>query len=199
MELLELYNEMLRLFSVEDCSGLERAMMDAVIACDVEKYDKASKLFPDLEHDWLQKIFQYYRADRDEKKQDFTPSSLAQFLAALTDGDSQELVDMCAGSGALTIQAWVRNKNRFFRLYELDGAVIPYLLFNLAVRNMNAEVLHGDVLSDKKLHKYTVTSGNKYSTVSVENYDDDEPDKQPAVQRTVAPSGKNSQFSLLGM
>jgi hypothetical protein len=35
------------------------------------------------------------------------------------------------------------------RLIELDEKVIPYLLFNLAVRNIDSSVCRKDVLSDE--------------------------------------------------
>ena len=74
---------------------------------------------------------------------------------------------MCAGSGALTIQKWNQNKNITFNLYELDSDVIPFLLFNLAVRNIDAKVYNMDVLSGEVFAVYKCTPGQKYGTVEV--------------------------------
>jgi len=135
MELLELYQKLLNIFDAKEASDLGHALMDAVTSGDIEKYSAYLGLGMGLKQDDLQRIFQYYCADREEKKQDFTPASLAKLLAVLT-SNTDELVDMCAGSGALTIQAWAENDKRRFVLYELDEKVIPYLLFNLAVATM---------------------------------------------------------------
>ena len=50
-------------------------------------------------------IFQYYFADRKEKMQDYTPKSLAVAVAELSKTENEKIcLDLCAGSGALTIQ-----------------------------------------------------------------------------------------------
>ena len=168
MELLELKNKMLEMFEITDISLLKDKLMECVIKHDTDKYDKYLELARnDLSVDNMQKIYQFYEADRKEKKQDFTPKSIAKLMAKLCKGD---VIDMCAGSGALTIQAWNLNKDTKFTLYELDGNVIPFLLFNLAVRNINAEVIQKDVILDKKLAKYQVKRADKYSEVTYENY-----------------------------
>lgn len=93
----------------------------------------------DLSKDWLQMVYQYYLADRKEKKQDYTPKSIAKLMEMLV-GATESCIDLCAGSGALAIQKWIENPNQEFVLYEADTNVIPYLLFNLSVRNISATV-----------------------------------------------------------
>lgn len=114
--------------------------------------------------DWMQMIFQYYHADRKEKMQDYTPKSLARFVSRLA-GESDVIIDMCAGSGALTIQKWSMTPEQKFELYEFDENVIPFLLFNMAVRNIECTVYHADVLQDEVFHTYTVSKGDKYGEV----------------------------------
>ena len=109
----------------------------------------------------VQKIFQYYQADRKEKMQDYTPKSLADFMGLLA-GDSDTVIDMCAGSGALTIQKWNRNQELKFALNEFDVKVIPFLLFNMAIRNISCVVLHADVLQMEIYKEYRITKGEKY-------------------------------------
>ena len=165
MELLELKDKVLDIFHT-DIEHLGDALITAVIDNRSDLYDQFCNLVGnDLSVDWLQKIFQYYHADRKEKMQDYTPKSLADFMGLLV-GDSEIVVDMCAGSGALTIQRWVRNPDQKFRLFELDEKVIPYLLFNLAVRNIDSSVCRADVLRDEKHEQWRISKGEKYGNIT---------------------------------
>ncbi len=119
----------------------------------------------DLSKDWLQMIYQYYYADRKNKKQDYTPKCLAQFLSRLV-GESAETIDMCAGSGALTIQRWVENPDTVFTLYEIDENIMPYLLFNMAIRNINATVLQSDILQDETVKSWIIRKGDRFGKVT---------------------------------
>lgn len=119
-----------------------------------------------LEIDYLQRIWQFYRADREDKKQDFTPPSLAALVGRLTHSQNEEWVyDMCAGSGALTIQKWVQNKNAHFVCEELDTSLIPFLLFNLKLRNITGFVVNGDVLTGDRKAVYKLTAGARFSSI----------------------------------
>ena len=118
----------------------------------------------DLTTDELQKIFQYYYADRKEKCQDFTPRSIGKLCTMATDG-SGTVYDLCAGSGSLTIQAWVRNPNRRFICEELDEQVIPLLLFNLAVRNIGGYVINRNSLTMEMTACYKLTATDRFSTI----------------------------------
>ena len=164
MELKQLCEETINLFSITDISELGQALFRCVRENDMEKYEKFHVLVEDLSVDWLQMIYQYYQADRKEKKQDYTPKTLADFVGRLA-GDADTIIDLCAGSGALTIQKWNRNHNSKFLLYEFDENVIPYLLFNLAIRNINAIVYHADVLQDEIFYIYRIQQGDKYGIV----------------------------------
>ena len=155
MELKQLTDETLKLFDVPDTSNLSEKMLEIELNNDFSYYAKFKELVDDLPVDWLEKIFQYYEADRKEKMQDYTPRSLAKFVGRLSQNENEKIVfDLCAGSGALTIQKWNLNHNLEFICYEYDEKVIPFLLFNLAVRNINATVIHGDALSDESTVQY---------------------------------------------
>ena len=165
MELLELKNKIVELFGV-DIDHLGDALMSAVTDNRTDLYDQFCELVGnDLSVDWMQKIFQYYHADRKEKKQDYTPKSIADFMGLLV-GNSDIVVDMCAGSGALTIQKWVQNPTQKFRLFELDEKVIPFLLFNLVVRNIDSSVCRADVLSNEKFEQWRISKGEKYGSIT---------------------------------
>lgn len=163
MELYELTRRLTELMGVNSVDNLGAALL--IAASDEAKMQAFSDLVEgDLSKDWLQMVYQYYQADRKEKKQDYTPKCLAQFLSRLI-GDSIETIDMCAGSGALTIQRWVENPDTAFILYEIDENVIPYLIFNLAVRNITADIYRADVLQNEIYEHWKITRGAKYGKV----------------------------------
>lgn len=166
MELKELCEKTLEIFDVKTVNELGESLMRACKENDAQKFDAFAELVGDLNTDWLQKIFQYYQADRKEKMQDYTPVSLADFVGRLA-GDSDEVIDMCAGSGALTIQKWKRNHELRFRLYEFDENVIPYLLYNMILRNIESTVCQTDVLQNEVYHEYRVKKGDKYGKLEV--------------------------------
>lgn len=163
MELKELTEKVLRTLKVQNTNEIGNKLLEAVRKNDILVYEYFVDLVEnDLSIDWLQKIFQYYQADRKEKMQDYTPKSLADFMGLLAGEESETVIDMCAGSGALTIQKWNRNHDLKFVLYEFDEKVIPFLLFNMAVRNISCTVYHADVLQMDIFKKYQITKGEKY-------------------------------------
>ena len=154
-----------------DTDGLGEALLSCVESHDLGAYSAyIDAVNGDLETDYLQRIFQYDRADRTEKCQDFTPPSIARLLSVLTDHDVERVVyDLCAGSGALTIQSWARNPKAVFVCEELDAEVIPYLLFNLCARNISGWVIHRDALTLELFGAWQLKSGVRFSTASKSN------------------------------
>lgn len=165
MELKELVEKTKELFEIDDISSLSFKLQDVVLNNKTEYYRAFKSLVVDLSIDWLQKIFQYYEADRVNKKQDYTPASLARFVAKLSSNNEDTVIDMCAGSGALTIQKWNENKNLKFICEEFDSRVIPFLIFNLALRNIEGVVIHRDVLMNEEYKRYVLTKGEEFSKV----------------------------------
>lgn len=166
MELNELSNATLALFEVPDTDALGPALMRCVLDGDeMRMAEFVDMVGGELSVDWLQMIYQYYQADRKDKKQDYTPACLGKLLSAMI-GDAEEVVDLCAGSGALTIQRWAADAESSYQLYEIDENVLPYLLFNLAVRNIEARVTLGDALALEARAVYEVKKGDKYGKVT---------------------------------
>lgn len=160
MELSELKTKVLEIFEITEVKDLGSALVKNLDNC--EKMQAFEEVVNgDLSKDWLQKIYQYHEADRKEKKQDYTPASLGKLLAKLS-GNGDTVIDLCAGSGALTIQKWNENHNQRFLLYELDENVIPYLLYNLAIRNIEATVMRADVLKNEVYESWEIRKGEKY-------------------------------------
>ena len=165
IELKEFVDKALELFEVQQADQLGQALIKA--CDDTEKLEAFCKLTNnDLTYDWLQKIYQYYLADRKEKKQDYTPQSLAQLMGALT-GESKKIIDICAGSGALIIQKWVQNPDINAVALEIDENVIPFLLFNMVVRNISCDVMQIDALTgEKPLNMWKIVKGDKFGHIS---------------------------------
>jgi len=165
MELKELTEKTLSLFDVDNPKRLGSALMNA---CDNPEKLTAFKTLvgEDLTKDWMQMIYQYYLADRDAKKQDYTPSTVAKFMGMLA-GRSDRIVDMCAGSGALIIQKWNQNKDARFTAIEFDENVIPFLIFNMVLRNIRCRVFHMDALKDEPpMRSWDVMKGEEYGYVT---------------------------------
>jgi type I restriction enzyme M protein len=165
MELKELKEKTLQIFGADEPAKLSDALYRCVMEGETEKMDAFRELVgDDLSRDWLQMIWQYYNADRKEKKQDYTPPCLGRFMSMLA-GESSETVDLCAGSGALTIQRWQQYPDVSFKLYEIDANVIPFLLFNMAIRNIKATVYHANALTQEIFDTWQVRKGEDYGTV----------------------------------
>lgn len=167
MELSELTEKTLKIFGLESVGDLGDALMQSVLNNQEDKFQAFVDLVNgELNKDWLQMIYQYHLADRKELKQDYTPASISLLLAKYAKRNAiKEIVDVCAGSGALTIQQWVENKDITVKCQEIDSNVIPFLLFNLVIRNITGVVEHKDVLANVVFSEYLIKRGEKFATV----------------------------------
>lgn len=162
MELKELTEKTLKLFDAKNTKELIQNIPKHFN--DENNMAAFEKMVNDLSIDWLQKIFQYYEADRKDKKQDYTPTTVARLIGTLC--DDNEIIDMCAGSGALTIQKWDLNHDIKVQCYELDKKVIPILLYNLSIRNIEGKVFQVDILQNEIYDVWTLTKGERYSKIN---------------------------------
>lgn len=157
------------IFNVSCYEDLPAAVKSVVLSGSANiVYDRYTKDVG-IDADYMQKTYQFFIADRGKgtKQQDYTPASIAKLTALLAQCPSNGVIyDLCSGSGALTIAAHEIDSSLSFVCEELDENVIPILLFNLAIRNINAIVLRGDVLTDTIYDAYKVSAGDKYSVVS---------------------------------
>lgn len=164
LELKQLTDKTLEIFNCQRVDDLGDALMAHMEdECAMQAF--SDLVGGDLSKDWMQMIFQYYKADRKEKKQDYTPACIGKFMSKLI-GESSETYDMCAGSGSLTIQRLNDNPDGKIICYEIDKNVIPFLLFNLAIRNKTAEVHRADVLQDEVYESWQIKKGEQYGKVS---------------------------------
>lgn len=91
MELLEFKNKLFGILKITEVEQLENALLTAVLSHDVDIFKKYEKI-TDTSKDWLQALWQYYKADRVEKKQDYTPQSICNLVTALA-GDCKTIND----------------------------------------------------------------------------------------------------------
>lgn len=128
-------------------------------------YKGVQEVLPDLSVDSFKPYFELYGAERKSFQQDYTPDELANLLGLLTRSDAKQhqsskysAYDMTAGTGSLIISKWHDDRiqetpwsyvpHRYlYRADELADNVVPYLIHNLAMRGMNAIVVHGDALT----------------------------------------------------
>lgn len=120
----------------------------------------------DVSFDWFHEYFEDEQAQRKTKKQDFTPEAVTKVLTRLTTG-SHSNYDIAAGTGGITIAKWWSDclavpfwkycpSDYFYYCDELSDRAVPFLLFNLAIRGMNAYVIHGDSLSRETKQIYFI-------------------------------------------
>lgn len=159
-----------QLLGIDESYKASTVLMD--ILSDSQKRETLADQFineeQDLTFDWFTNYFQEEHSDRKNKKQDFTPDEVVQLVDKLS-GDFNTNVDICAGTGGLTIKKWNRNKSGYFYCEEFSDRAIPFLLFNLMLRNVNGFIFHGDSLTRNVKHLYRLTSGNKFSDIQEVN------------------------------
>ncbi|TDR51695.1 N-6 DNA methylase, partial [Paenilisteria rocourtiae] len=124
------------------------------------------ELEKDVSYDWFHIYFQDEHADRKKHMQDFTPNELSDVVSKLT-GESQNTLDIAAGTGGMTIRKWWGDclregpfvylpSQHLYQCEELSDRAVPFLLFNLLIRGMNATIVHGDVLSREVKQVYFI-------------------------------------------
>ena len=142
-----------------------------------ELFDKFLENETDLTYDWFTNYFQEEHSDRGKLKQDFTPDEITTIVSEIG-GHPDTVTDICTGTGGLTIKEWANNKNAYFHCEEVSSRTVPILLFNLAIRGINSEVVHGDSLEGKVECIYKLTNNGKYSDIEkIEHYESEKAGK----------------------
>lgn len=118
----------------------------------------------DTSFDWFTEYFQEQHANRDKMMQDYTPKEVCELTTSMCDS-FESVVDICAGTGGLTIAAHSKQPNAFFCCVELSARSYPLLCFNLAIRNMNALAIRADVLSGEVFEICKITKGEIFSDI----------------------------------
>ena len=151
-----------KILGVKDSYNAPQAMMNKLLNQERRRamFNNLLKLFNyKVDYDWFQKYFEDEHAERKTKKQDFSPMEIGDLLSKLV-GKSENnntTYDVGAGTGTLIIARWndermchlpwdYKPSNYLYIAEELSGRAIPFLITNMAIRGMNAVVLHGDTL-----------------------------------------------------
>jgi len=158
-----------KILSVNDTLSIADAIMKIIEGDKVER-DMVYRQFLevnnfDLSYDWFQEIYEGELSERKQKKQDFTPNSIAVLSSLLTGNPKGKIHEPTAGTGSMLIADWWNRCSRMkpwehfpsqhmIDCWELSDRSIPILLFNLSIRGMMGYVYHGDVLEQKIKVKY---------------------------------------------
>ena len=151
---------------IDESYKMPERMMELLLNAEEREkmFDAFSAENPDMTGDLWHEYFQDEQGDRNALKQDFTPMEICQLVAEITP-EAESYADVCAGTGGLTIALHNRFPDAYYHLEEISERTIPILLFNLAIRNINAEVINGDSLEQTAKHYYRVVPGRKYGLI----------------------------------
>lgn len=199
------YENFWSIAGVKQHAQFEQFMRDVLFKREERErfYDGLVELLPDLSVDSFKPYFELYSAERKSFQQDYTPNELADLLSKLTRSDVEQhqsakysAYDATAGTGSLIISKWHDDRIQetpwsyaphryFYRADELADNAVPYLIHNLAMRGMNAIVIHGDSLMREVKQIYFIQNSNDnymgYSDINVMPHD-----KQTAKEFSVA-------------
>lgn len=122
--------------------------------------------------------FEEHSADRKNYMQDYTPQCVLDIIGGITSGG--DVRDVCAGIGGLSLAKFKSDNTVTLRLEEYSKNAIAFMLLNLLIANIDAEVVEKNVLTGEELAYYKVESaasgfgqvakvdmlgGKKYDTV----------------------------------
>ena len=119
----------------------------------------------DLKYDFLRDYFQEQHSNRNDLKQDYTPDCICEILSRLKK-DNNKILDVCSGTGALTISNLYNNKI-YVQCEELSSRSIPVLLLNLIIRNVDGLVVQKDVLKNEITTIYKLKSTDQFSNIKI--------------------------------
>lgn len=146
-----------------------------------------------VDDDTFRQYFEDVHAARKDLKQDFTPVGVSKLVAELVNPPEDgpriggDFYEGCAGTGGMTIAAWQNDRIKhspfdykpswyFYHVEELSDRALPFLIFNLALRGMNAVVTHCDVLERKAYGAFFIQNERddhmQFSSVNLLPYND---------------------------
>lgn len=138
-----------------------------------EMFNELLEIKKYLDHDWFHEYFQEEHAQRKKHKQDFTPQQVCEITNRIAQPKEEgTYFEATAGSGGMAIEHWNNNKSGFYHLEELSDRAIPFLLFNLLIRGINAVVIHGDSLNRTAKGVFFTQNNGKYSNLNLMPYND---------------------------
>jgi len=100
--------------------------------------------------------FEEHSADRKNYMQDYTPQCALDIIGGITPGS--DVRDVCAGIGGLSLAKFKTDNTVALRLEEYSKNAIAFMLLNLLIANIDAEVVEKNVLTGEELAYYKVES-----------------------------------------
>ena len=159
-------DEINRLFGIDESFMLPDKLMQLLFSDLIEDiYEKYIELQKDLAYDGFTNYFQEEHSSRKAMMQDFTPKELSELVAKIAGGECSSCLDICAGTGGLTIALHNIAPECIFYCEELSQRAVPLLLFNLAVRNIDAFVSNKNVLTGEIVQNYRVRKCGKFGKI----------------------------------
>ena len=135
------------LFGIKESFELPESLLHKLL--NKQEKDELCRAFMqfkfDMSNDCLRDYFQANNANRNNLKQDYTPDCLCELISELAP-KTDEVIDICSGTGALTVGM---GRDIQYQCEEISAMSIPVLLFNLALRNLNATVLQKRCLAQQ--------------------------------------------------
>lgn len=131
-----------------------------------EKYfDKILNSGIDINTDFIRDLYQMEASQRKSLKQDYTPDSLCALFYALS-SQYGTILDECSGTGSLAIK-FIANGVKKVACIETSETVLPLLLFNMSIRNIEGYVIKEDITTQAISTIYELKQGRKYSSISI--------------------------------
>lgn len=100
--------------------------------------------------------FEEHSADRKNYMQDYTPQCVLDIIGGITPGG--DVRDVCAGIGGLSLAKFKADNTVTLRLEEYSKNAIAFMLLNLLMANIDAEVVEKNVLTNEEFAYYKVES-----------------------------------------
>lgn len=113
-------------------------------------------LKPYYSYEALLAEFEEHSADRKNYMQDYTPQCVLDIIGGITPGG--DVRDVCAGIGGLSLAKFKADNTVTLRLEEYSKNAIAFMLLNLLMVNIDAEVVEKNVLTNEELAYYRVES-----------------------------------------
>lgn len=152
MTILQRIMEELNIREVHEIpTALTKALLDSNTSSVLLKAIK-----PYYSYEALLAEFEEHSADRKNYMQDYTPQCVLDIIGGITAGG--DVRDVCAGIGGLSLAKFKADNTVTLRLEEYSKNAIAFMLLNLLMANIDAEVVEKNVLTNEELAYYRVES-----------------------------------------
>lgn len=120
--------EINELFDVSESFMLPDKLMGLLFSEKINGiFEKYSEMQVDLSYDGFTNYFQEEHSSRKAMMQDFTPKELTELVAKIAGADVKTCLDVCSGTGGLTIAMHAAAPECVFYCEELSKRAIPLL------------------------------------------------------------------------